>query len=97
MDEKKVIKLSDEIVSNIVDFSLGKGKMKAIIPKSVAKKMASDEDLFESLKQCYIKYLSTVDSKVNESSEVKRLSDFRFQLVDIFTQNVPEEDVNLEE
>ena len=97
MDEKKIISLSDEIVSNIVDFSLGKGKVKAIIPKSVAKKMSSDDELFEKLKQCYIEYLSTVDNKVNDSTEVKRLSDFRFRLVDIFNSTVPEGEVSLDE
>ncbi len=97
MDEKKIISLSDEIVGNIVDFSLGKGKVKAMIPKSVAKKMANDDELFEKLKQCYIEYLSTIDNKIDNSSEVKRLSDFRFRLVDIFNDSVPENEVSLDE
>ena len=98
MDEKKVIKLTDMIVESIVDFSMGKGKLKAMVPNSVAKKMANDPELFEQLKQCYVEYLTSVDNKIDETSEVKRLTDFRYNLLDIYNQNVPagESDVDLD-
>lgn len=97
MDEKQIYVLSDLIVKSIVDFSMGRGKMKALIPRSVAKKMAGDAELFENLKNCYVEYLSSVDNKVNETSEVKRLTDFRYKLVDIFNATVPEGEVCTDE
>lgn len=97
MDEKKIIRLSDEIVNNIAAFSIGKGKIKALIPNSVAKRMAADKDLFEKLKNCYINYLSTIDNKIDETSEVKKLTDFRYSLVEIFNEAVPENEVSLED
>ncbi|MCR5550393.1 MAG: hypothetical protein K6F40_05620 [Bacteroidales bacterium] len=93
MDEKSIIKLSESIVSAIVDFSMGKGKMLSLVPGSAAKKLASDTELFNKLKECYIKYLSSVDNKIDESAEVKRLIDFRYELVEIFNQTVPEGEV----
>lgn len=93
MDEKSIIKLSESIVSAIVDFSMGKGKMLSLVPGSAAKKIASDAELFNKLKECYIKYLSSVDNKIDESAEVKRLIDFRYELVEIFNQTVPEGEI----
>ena len=84
MDEKKIIKLSNEIVSTIVDISLGEGKVKSIVPQSVANILSKDVNLFNSLKECYIEYLSTVDNKIDETSELKKLTEFRYQLVEIF-------------
>lgn len=93
MDEKSIIKLSESIVSAIVDFSMGKGKMLSLIPGSVAKKLATDTELFNKLRDCYINYLSSVDNKIDESAEVKHLIDFRYELVEIFNQTVPEGEI----
>ncbi|MBR4452817.1 MAG: hypothetical protein IKS33_01000 [Bacteroidales bacterium] len=50
MDEKQVFKLSNLIVTAIVAFSMGKGKMVSLIPKTVANKLSKDADLFEKVK-----------------------------------------------
>lgn len=93
MDEKSILKLSENIVYTIVDISMGRGKMMGLIPGSVAKKLATDTELFNKLRDCYINYLSSVDNKIDESAEVKHLTDFRYELVDIFNQIVPEGEV----
>lgn len=93
MDEKSILKLSENIVYTIVDISMGRGKMMGFIPGSVAKKLATDTELFNKLRDCYINYLSSVDNKIDESAEVKHLTDFRYELVDIFNQTVPEGEV----
>ena len=85
MDEKKIIKITNEIVSAIADFSIGKGKVMSLVPGSVAKKLYNDEELFEKLKNCYIEYLKTVDNHIDETAEIKRLTDFRYQLLEIYT------------
>lgn len=95
MDEKKIIKLSNELVNTIVDFSLGEGKVKSLVPSSVAKKLSSNVDLFNCLKECYINYLSSVDNKIDDTVELKKLTDFRYQLVEIFEKH-EEQEVNME-
>lgn len=92
MDEKKLIALTDDIVEAIVDISMGKGKMKAVIPGSVTKKLVKDEALFMRLKECYINYLSEVDSQIDERDELKRLSDFRFDLETIYNGGCTKDD-----
>ena len=96
MDEKQVFKLSNLIVAAIVAFSMGKGKMGSLIPKTVANKLSKDADLFEKVKKCYVEYLSMVDNKVDESFEVKRLTDFRYRIVEIYTASVPIDQINLD-
>lgn len=91
MDEKKIIKLSNEIVETLMDFSLGEGKVRSLIPGSVAKKLSSDEELFNKLKECYIDYLAKVDNKIDDTTELKRLTDFRYQLIEIYNSDKAEE------
>ncbi len=37
-----------------------------------------------------------VDNKVDESFEVKRLTDFRYRIVEIYTASVPIDQINLD-
>lgn len=82
MDEKKIISLSEDIVTAIVDISMGKSKFS--LTNSVLKTLSNNPILFDSVKNCYIEYLGTIDSKIDETVEVKKLSDFRYKLVDIY-------------
>lgn len=84
MDEKKLISLTDEIVDALVNISMGRGKMKALIPGSVTRKLVKDEALFNSVKECYINYLSGVFGKIDDREELKTLSDFRYELESIY-------------
>lgn len=53
MDEKKLISLTDDIVDAIVDISIGRGKMKAVMPGTITKKLVNDETLFLRLKKLW--------------------------------------------
>lgn len=91
MDEKKLISLTDDIVDAIVDISIGRGKMKAVMPGTITKKLVNDETLFLRLKKCLINYLSEVENKIDEMSELKRLSEFRYELHSIYSGETSED------
>jgi len=103
MTEKEIISKSDDIIEALVAISLGKGNILAKVPGSMTRFLtkAENHDIFESLKQCYIDYLSEVDSLINDMDEVKRLSDFRYELVNIYSNNstdaMTEEEISTEE
>lgn len=82
MDEKKIINLSEEIVYAITDISMGKSKSGLI--NSVHKTLSKDPVLFSQLRDAYVNYLQSIDGKVDEVLEVKALSDFRYQIVEIY-------------
>lgn len=84
MDEKNLISLTDDIVAAIVDISMGKGKLKAMIPGSVTRKLLKDVKLFNSLKKCYINYLSGVENLIDDRNELKLLFEFRYHLEAIY-------------
>lgn len=91
MDEKKLISLTDDIVDAIVDISIGRGKMKAVMPGTITKKLVNDETLFLRLKKCLINYLSEVENKIDDMSELKRLSEFRYELHSIYSGETGED------
>ncbi len=82
MDEKKIISLSEDIVNAIVDISMGKSKFS--LTSTVLKVLSNNPALFDSVRNCYMEYLGTIDSKIDETMEVKKLSDFRYKIVDIY-------------
>ena len=82
MDEKKIIIMSESIVNAIVDISMGRSKCS--LTNNVLKKLSNNPLLFEHVRDCYIEYLGTIESKIDETMEVKKLSDFRYKIVDIY-------------
>lgn len=82
MDEKKIVIMSESIVNAIVDISMGKSKFS--LTKTVFKKISKNPMLFERLRDCYIDYLGTIDSKIDETIEVKKLTEFRYRIVEIY-------------
>lgn len=82
MDEKKIIIMSESIVNAIVDISMGRSKFS--LTNTVLKKLSNNPLLFERVRDCYIEYLGTIESKIDETMEVKKLSDFRYKIVDIY-------------
>lgn len=82
MDEKKIIIMSESIVNAIVDISMGRSKFS--LTNTVLKKLSNNPLLFEHVRDCYIEYLGTIESKIDETMEVKKLSDFRYKIVDIY-------------
>lgn len=82
MDEKKIIIMSESIVNAIVDISMGRSKFS--LTNTVLKKLSNNPEIFERVRDCYIEYLGTIDSKIDETMEVKKLSDFRYKIVDVY-------------
>jgi hypothetical protein len=82
MDEKKIIVMSESIVNAIVDISMGRSKFS--LTNTVLKKLSNNPEIFERVRDCYIEYLGTIDSKIDETMEVKKLSDFRYKIVDVY-------------
>lgn len=82
MDEKKIIVMSESIVNAIVDISMGRSKFS--LTNTILKKLSNNPEIFERVRDCYIEYLGTIDSKIDETMEVKKLSDFRYKIVDVY-------------
>lgn len=82
MDEKKIIGLAEEIVNAVVDISLGKSKFS--LTNSVLKVLSKNPELFDSIRNCYVEYLGAIDNKIDETTEVKKLSDFRYKIVELY-------------
>lgn len=94
MDEKELIKKTESIVATIVDVSLGKGSLLSKVPGSMARFLTKKEnhDKFIALKQCYIDYLSEIDSKIDTGEEIQRLAQFRTKLINIYNE-IPDNDI----
>ena len=90
MDEKKIIVMSESIVNAIVDISMGRSKFS--LTNTVLKKLSNNPALFENVRNCYIGYLGTIEDKIDTTMEVKRLSDFRYEIVDIYEKAVGAEE-----
>ena len=86
MDEKKIIVMSESIVNAIVDISMCRSKFS--LTNTVLKKLSNNPALFENVRNCYIEYLGTIEDKIDTTMEVKRLSDFRYEIVDIYEKAV---------
>lgn len=88
MEEKQIISKTDDIVEAIVNISLGKSSFLSKLPGSLVNFLTKEENavVFMKLKQCYIEYLAEVDSRIENSSDVKRLSDFRFKLYSLYEE-----------
>ena len=83
MSEKDIRELSDNIVESIVALSLGKepGLISGKIFKTIAK-----HPKYEEMKKLYIEFLFGFDGHFETTEELKKLSDFRFALVQLFEQ-----------
>lgn len=81
MNEKDIKELSENIVESIVALSLGKEP--GLISGKVFKTI-SQHPRYEEMKKLYIEFLSGFDGKYETTAEVKRLTDFRFNLVQLY-------------
>lgn len=90
MDEKKVIIMSESIVNAIVDISMGRSKFS--LTNTILKQLSNNPPLFESVRNCYVRYLGTIEDKIDTTMEVKRLSDFRYEIVEIYEKAVGAQD-----
>jgi len=81
MDEKELIELSDELVQGLTKLSLG--EKPGFLAGSVFKKL-NNHSQFEAIKQCYIDHLSEFKGSYDNAFELKKLTDFRYKIVELF-------------
>ena len=84
LNEKQIKELVENIVEAIVAASLGKEP--SLLSNAVFKTIA-DHPNYALIKSAVIAYLQAFDGKVESTEEWKRLSDFRFQVVALYSTN----------
>jgi hypothetical protein len=83
MNEKEIKEISEDIVEAIVALSLGRE------PNFISGKIfktISKHPQYENMKKLYIDFLMNFDGKFESTEEIKKLSDFRFALVQLYQQ-----------
>lgn len=81
MNEKKLKEEAEKIVDAFISLSIGKEPH--LLSNTVFKKLA-DHPNFELIKQEIVNYLSWFTGKVVDKNEIKRLSDFRFRIYELY-------------
>lgn len=81
MNEKEIKELSDDIIEAIVSLSLGREPN--LISGKIFKTISKHAN-YESMKNLYIEYLTSFDGRFDTTDEIKKLSDFRFALADLY-------------
>jgi len=85
INEKKVKETAEEIVESIAAICLGKEPN--LLSNSVYKSIATHEN-FQQIKQLVIDYLQTFDGKLETTEELKALNDFRFKIVELYSNPI---------
>ncbi|MEN9301936.1 MAG: hypothetical protein RL264_365 [Bacteroidota bacterium] len=83
MDEKELLQLSDEIVQSLTKLTLG--EKPGFLSNGVFKKLAGHHQL-EAIKTAYIELLADFRGAYDNASELKRLTDFRYRIVELYKQ-----------
>ena len=81
MDEKELLELSDEIVNAMTKLTLG--EKPGFLSGTVFKKLAT-HSRFTEMKQLYCDLLLSFDGTYSDATELKKLTDFRYKLVELF-------------
>lgn len=81
MDEKELIELSEELVLGLTKLSLG--EKPGFLAGSVYKKLSNHTN-FQAIKQCYIEHLTEFKGSYDNAFELKKLTDFRYKIVELF-------------
>jgi hypothetical protein len=81
MDEKELIELSDEIIDALTKLAMG--AKPGFLSGSVYKNLATHSK-FTDMKALYCNFLSEFDGSYSEPAKLKKLTDFRFSLIELF-------------
>jgi hypothetical protein len=84
MDEKELIELSDEIIDALTKLAMG--DKPGFLSGSVYKSLASHSK-FLDMKLLYCNFLSAFDGNYSEPAKLKKLTDFRFSLIELYQSN----------
>jgi len=80
-NEKKIKELTENIVESIISLSLG--KQPNLLSNSVYKFIANHPNYLQ-IRQLVVEYLQNFDGKVETAEEWKKLTDFRFNIIDLY-------------
>jgi len=80
-NEKKIKELTETIVESIVSLSIGKEPN--LLSNSVYKSIANHSN-FLRFRQLVIEHLQNFDGKIETAEEWKKLTDFRFNIIDLY-------------
>jgi hypothetical protein len=81
MDEKELIELSDEIIDALTKLAMG--TKPGFLSGSVFKNLATHAKFIE-MRELYCTFLSEFDGSYSEPAKLKKLTDFRFSLIELY-------------
>ena len=81
MTEKEIKDKAEQIVEALTALSLGKEPN--MLSGDVLKKLPAHPN-FEKIRNAYSNYLQSFDDKVDAAEDIKRLFDFRMEIVALF-------------
>ena len=85
MDEKELMELSEEIIESLTKLVLGESP--GFLSNSVFKKLNSNKH-FNEIKSLYSTFIFSFDGQYNDVSELKKLSDFRYKIVELYQSGI---------
>ena len=85
MDEKKLMELSEEIIESLTKLVLGESP--GFLSNSVFKKLNSNKH-FNEIKSLYSSFIGSFEGQYNDASELKKLSDFRYKIVELYQSGI---------
>lgn len=81
MTEKEIKDRAEQIVEALTSLSLGKEPN--MLSGEVFKKLAGHQNFYQ-IKSAYIAYLQDFDGNIDTPEDIKRMFDFRLQIVGLF-------------
>jgi len=81
MTEKEIKDKAELIVEALAALSLGKEPN--LLSGEVFKKLSGHQN-FEKIKSAYIAYLQSFDGNIDTPEDIKRMFDFRLEIVELF-------------
>lgn len=85
MDEKELMELSEEIIESLTKLVLGESP--GFLSNSVFKKLNSNKH-FNEIKSLYSSFIVSFEGQYNDTSELKKLSDFRYKIVELYQSGI---------
>lgn len=83
MTEKDVIRKAEQIVETLAQISMGKGP--GMLSNEIFRKLSAHTNFFE-IRDLYVEYLQIFDGAVNSPEKIKRLSDLRLAIVQLYEE-----------
>lgn len=85
MTEKEIKDKAEQLVEALAALSLGKEPN--LLSGEVFKKLSGHQN-FNQIKLAYISYLQSFDGNIDSAEDIKRMFDFRMEIVNLFDVSV---------